>query len=207
MKRDMRMVLMVVLVTAFVLWCSPASAHQPQHDRGWNSASERQGYEDGLRYGQHDRSVGKPSRPTDSQAYNDADRGYSSRFGSKDQYKADYRRGYVRGYQEGYGGRGAYGDDRRNRGEDWPHDDRDRNDRHDRGYRSAGERQGYEDGLRYGQHDRSAGKPFRPTDSQAYNDANRGYSSRFGSKDQYKADYRRGYVRGYEEAYGRGNRH
>ena len=35
----------------------------------------------------------------------DADRGYSSAFGNRDQYKSIYRQGYEQGYQQGYGRR------------------------------------------------------------------------------------------------------
>jgi len=208
MKYSLRNQIWLLAFAAAIIVCTPslALAFQPQRgmDNGQrpSSAAERNGYQDGLRYGQHDRSVGKPSRPTDSQAYNDANRGYNFRFGNRDRYKVEYRRGYVRGYQQAYNDRipsrdGMNRDRRDNNG-------RDRNDMRDNRNGptgSAAERRGYEDGLRYGQHDRNVNKPFRPTDSQAYNDANSGYNSRFGNRDRYKVEYRQGYVKGYEQGY------
>jgi len=209
MKHSLRNPIWLLTFAVAVIVCTPslALAFQPQRGMDYgqrpSSAAERNGYEDGLRYGQHDRNVNKPSRPTDSQAYNDANRGYNSRFGSRDRYKVEYRRGYVNGYEQGY--RGNYRDNMNRDRRD--NNDRNRNDM--RGNRNgpvgnAAERRGYEDGLRYGQHDRNVNKPFRPTDSQAYNDANSGYNSRFGDRDRYKVDYRQGYVKGYEQGY-RGN--
>lgn len=80
---------------------------------GWGNGNGRygagngyqQGYQNGLSYGQHDRSVGKPFRPTDSQVYDDGDRGYNSAYGDKGMYKQQFRQGYQQGYQRGYYGR------------------------------------------------------------------------------------------------------
>ena len=64
------------------------------------------------------------------------------------------------------------------------------------GYGSGFQR-GFQTGLQYGQHDRMAGKAFRPTDSQIYqNGGNMGGAN--GS--QFRQGYQQGYQRGY---YGR----
>ncbi len=208
---------LLALAVVVALWAPSLSVAQQRgtdNRREQGSPGERQGYRDGLSYGQHDRQAGKPSRPTDAQIYRDAVNGYNPSMGKRDEYRTDYRRGYVRGYEEGYSGRGSgYGNEGMRRG------DRDRDegrpDIGDRGNRgmgpfaagSPGERQGYRDGLSYGQHDRQAGKPSRPTDAQIYRDAVNGYNLGMGNRDQYRTDYRRGYVRGYEEGYsGRGFR-
>ncbi len=205
---------LLALAVAVALWAPSLSAAQQRRmddRRGQGSPGEQQGYRDGLSYGQHDRQVGKPSRPTDAQIYHDAINGYQPNMGNRNQYRLDYRRGYVRGYEQGYN---------RNRGyEAMRKGDRDRDQERpvtgDRGNRgigrfaagSPGERQGYRDGLSYGQHDRQVGKPSRPTDAQIYRDAVNGYNLNMGNRDQYRLDYRRGYVRGYEEGYnGRSSR-
>lgn len=63
------------------------------------------GYNDGLLAGQKDRSTGHSFRPQENKGYRDADKGYSSSIGSKDQYKQVYRDGFMQGYQRGYYGR------------------------------------------------------------------------------------------------------
>jgi hypothetical protein len=63
------------------------------------------GYNDGLLAGQKDRSTGHSFRPTQNKGYQDADKGYSSSVGDKNQYKQVYRDGFMQGYQRGYYGR------------------------------------------------------------------------------------------------------
>ena len=63
------------------------------------------GYNDGLLAGQKDRSTGHSFRPQQNKGYQDADKGYSSSLGDKNQYKQVYRDGFMQGYQRGYYGR------------------------------------------------------------------------------------------------------
>jgi hypothetical protein len=60
------------------------------------------GYQDGLLDGRNDRDSGHSFRPTDTDNYKHADRGYNDSFGSKDSWKSAYRQGYADGYREGY---------------------------------------------------------------------------------------------------------
>lgn len=60
------------------------------------------GYQDGLMDGRNDRSSGHSFRPTDTDNYKHADRGYRDDFGNKDSWKAAYRTGYADGYREGF---------------------------------------------------------------------------------------------------------
>lgn len=60
---------------------------------------------------------------------------------------------------------------------------------------------GYQDGLLDGRNDRDTGHSFRPTDTDNYKHADRGYRDQFGSKDAWKSAYRQGYADGYREAY------
>lgn len=92
--------------------------------------------------------------------------------------RAAYRNGYLRGYREV----SSY-----NRGDD---------DRDDYA-RRLGSEDGYNDGIR----DRRTGHSFRPTHSDHYEDADRGYDRRFGDKRYYKQVYREGYRQGYDRGY------
>lgn len=89
----------------------PATAQwHDNHDRDRGASNggrqaEDVGYRDGMNDGRHDRQTGHSFRPTNDDNYKNADRGYSSSMGSKQQYKDTYRRGYERGYNEGYGHR------------------------------------------------------------------------------------------------------
>jgi hypothetical protein len=79
----------------------------------------------------------------------------------------------------------------------WAHDDYYyREQVRDRGYQV-----GYEDGLRYGRHDRGAGLRFNYK-SHLWDEGDSGFQSWMGSHDHYKQSYRSGYENGYREAYG-----
>ena len=169
-------------------------------DRDWDRSNQkayRDGYSDGQKAARHRGNSGK---------YNN-------------HYRAgDDRRAYDVGYRRGYGN----GDGSWNNG-DW-RNDRDRN--HDgRDDRSGhpfggvlGQQQGnypnngaygvgnargvgYNDGLLAGQKDRSTGHSFRPTQNKGYQDADKGYNSSIGDKNQYKQVYRDGFMQGYQRGY------
>jgi hypothetical protein len=82
--------------------------HDRDHDRdgghGGNQAY-RNGYEQGMSYGQHDSRARKPSRPTDSNVYQNGTYGFNKNYGHVDDYKRDFRQGYQDGYMRGYNGR------------------------------------------------------------------------------------------------------
>jgi hypothetical protein len=62
---------------------------------------------------------------------------------------------------------------------------------------------GFRDGLEKGREDRGDNDSFDPVRHAWYRSANRGYNSRYGTRDQYKLAYRDGFEAGYEQAYGR----
>ncbi len=76
-----------------------------------NAAASQWGYRDGLQAGQRDRSSGHSCRPTQWEAYRDADHGMSSSGGyyNSNQYKQQYRQAFMQGYQQGYGNGYGYG--------------------------------------------------------------------------------------------------
>ncbi len=152
-------------------------------DRDQERWRDHRAYQDGYRDGQRDR--GKRFHPRGAQ------------------WKGEDRDIYNAGYRAGFNGRGEFEHDR-----DWNRDrDRDRDgipDREERGSRRGGTpayRTGYDDGVRYGQHDVQARKAFKPTDSNAYEKATNGYNTRYGTVDEYKSEYRRGYQDGYQRGY------
>ena len=65
------------------------------------------GYQEGLSYGQSDRSRCKSYEPTGGGHYQSGTDGYNSSYGDKSAYKNAYRQGYLAGYQRGYNGGGG----------------------------------------------------------------------------------------------------
>jgi len=95
--------------------------------------------------------------------------------------RAAYRNGYLRGYREVRG---------------------DSDDYYRGRYPDPARRMGYQDGYNDGLRDWRTGHSFRPTHSDHYEDADRGYHDRFGDKSYYKQVYRDAYRQGYERGYG-----
>ena len=117
---------------------------------------------------------------------------------------ADDRRSYESGYDQGY--QTARNADR--------NADRDRSGQNDQyGTRAESNgnlatQNGFQDGANQGLQDRQAGHSSRATKHHDYKEGNRGYSSSFGSKEQFKASYRQAYIQGYEKGYnGQGSDH
>jgi len=77
------------------------------YNRGGNPA-QQVGYTDGVNDGRQDRQTGHSFRPTQQQAYKNADHNYSQAYGGRQQYKDAYRVAYQQGYQQGYNGGGSY---------------------------------------------------------------------------------------------------
>lgn len=71
------------------------------------------------------------------------------------------------------------------------------------GYGNEAGRIGYQEGFNYGQNDRSRGRGFNATGSEAYEEADAGYNSSFGDKNAYRQTFRDAYVQGYQAGYGR----
>jgi len=111
-----------------------------------------------------------------------------------------------------------YGDDRRNtRNQDTRYRDRD-NGVYERGYPSAGTSNtypnnrgygnnsvpfdnGYRDGLEKGREDARDNDSYDPVRHGWYRSGDRGYNSRYGTRETYKLTYRDGFDAGYEEGY------
>ncbi len=193
-----RQLLLLTLAGGLIAGAVPARAQSWQNDQGsrWQDRDDREArdrdrerwrdhraYQDGYRDGQRDR--GKRFHPRGAQ------------------WKGEDRNIYNAGYRAGFNGRGDLYRDR----DGYRDRDRDRDgipDRVEGDYRRGGSqayRNGHTDGLWYGQHDAQARKPFKPTDSNAYEKATAGYNTSYGSVDEYKREYRRGYQEGYQRGY------
>ena len=78
---------------------------------GINSVAYDNGYQKGLEKGRQDGRDRDSYDPVRYKEYRNADNGYNSRYGSKDQYKVAYRDGFEAGYSQAYranGGRMPY---------------------------------------------------------------------------------------------------
>jgi hypothetical protein len=86
-------------------------AQYPQERGGYGYESEgfRRGYEDGLNKGREDVRDRDSFDPARHSWYRNADRGYNSRYGSREEYKAEYRRGFLAAYESVHDGRQASG--------------------------------------------------------------------------------------------------
>jgi hypothetical protein len=106
-----------------------------------------------------------------------------------------------------YGDEYGYRD--RNRNYPYGNNDRDRyGDRYPNGngsnrygYNSVPYDNGYRDGLEKGREDARDRDSYDPVRHSWYRSGNRGYNSRYGTKDQYKLVYRDGFEAGYDQAY------
>jgi hypothetical protein len=104
----------------------------------------------------------------------DVRNGRNDRYGRDDRYGQDDR----------YGRNGQYG---RQSGQ--------------YGRQSIGFDQGYNDGIAKAQEDMRDGDRYDVARHAWYKSADRGYNSRYGSKEDYRTEYRSGFVEGYDNTY------
>ena len=160
-----------------------------------------EGYRDGARAGGDDARDGRAFEYQRHRDYRDADRGYQSRGGRRDDYKQQYRAGFVAGYRDGYysgGGRGTSRGAGPGRAPSY-------------GSRSGypgrapvtevaysnGFDEGYRKGLDDGR-DRDRPDPWRHS---RYRNADQGYRRQYGPRSVYQQAYRAAFERGYDQGY------
>lgn len=181
-----------------------AREHHDRDDRGNNYAYQA-GYRNGFDLGQSDRSQGAQYN-YNSDDYRDADRGYNPDAGNRDEYRQAYQDGYVAGYNDGFygrNGRDQYQDQSSNQGNEEEEEEAHHHhhgDR-DRGYQSAAQQIGYQDGITDGRNDALKRKKFKPEKHDAFKDGDHGYRHDYGDKGVYKQQYRQAYTEGYEDGY------
>ena len=83
----------------------PDSRYPSQRNGNYGSVAFRQGYQDGVEKAREDTRDGDKYDPARHGWYKSANRGYDSRYGSREQYAAEYRDGFLDGYREAYRGR------------------------------------------------------------------------------------------------------
>ncbi len=163
--------------------------------QSYSEVAQNTGYRDGLEKGRNDARQGKSFNPERHDAYREADHGYRSSFGNKEEYRQRYREAFRTGYEEGYrGDRGR----RPGRGINRPED---RSEPRGPGYSEVAQNTGYRDGLEKGRNDARQGKSFNLERHDAYREADHGYRSSFGNREDYRQQYRESFRRGYEEGY------
>ena len=87
---------------------------------GYNSVPYDNGYRDGLEKGREDARDRDSFDPVRHSWYRSGNRGYNSRYGTKDQYKLVYRDGFEAGYAQGYRNNGGYSTPSRGARFPWP---------------------------------------------------------------------------------------
>jgi len=193
MRLGMRMALVILLVA---LLGTLAAAQT------YSEVARNTGYRDGLDKGQNDARQSKSYNLERHDAYKDADHGYRSSLGSKEDYRREYREAFKQGYEQGYrGDRGRGG--RRSGGT--------RTDPYDRpGYTSGqggsasletARNTGYRDGLEKGRSDAQERKSYNLERHDGFREADHGYRDSFGDREQYRREYREAFRQGYEEGY------
>ena len=76
---------------------------------GYNSVPYDNGYRDGLDKGREDAQDRDSYDPVRHSWYRSGDRGYNSRYGTRESYKLAYRDGFEAGYEQSYRGVRGYG--------------------------------------------------------------------------------------------------
>ena len=197
MLRDLKRAL---VATGMILALGSFALGQDQNSRG-SYGSQRgyqQGYNDGFQHGREDRNR-RADRNYESDNYRRGDRGYDSNSGDRSRFAAAYRQGYQAGYDDGYNGRNARPNDAYGRG-GYGRDNRNR--RGGYGSNNVAYDNGYRDGIDGARSDMRENKRFDYNDHGWYQDADHGYSSRYGSRELYQQQYRQGYEAGYRETFG-----
>jgi hypothetical protein len=88
----------------------PNSNTYPNNGRSnVNSVAYDSGYRDGLEKGREDANRNNSYDPVRHSWYRSGDRGYNSRYGTKDSYKLTYRDGFEAGYDQSYRQLRGYG--------------------------------------------------------------------------------------------------
>ena len=205
-----------LLLVAGLAAAAPAEAQVRRGQPGYGAydsgrVAYDQGYREGLQYGSRDARENRNFDYDRHRAYKDADRGYDRRYGARGQYRQAFRQGFAEGYRDGYGryGRGRavprndpyygrYPDSRRypdyGRSPSYPGSGR-------YGYASPAYDKGFEDGYKKGREDGEDRDRFDPGRHKWYREGDRGYNSRYGSREQWKREYRDAFRRGYEQGY------
>lgn len=162
----------------------------------WYRVAHDEGYRVGLARGEADARARVDFDYARGSDYQRADIGYRRDMTSLDRYRRVFRQGYTLGYEEGYR---VDADVRRTRGPSSIRGDVRRSATTDIAFEY-----GFADGYKAGIEDRRDNDRFNPTDSDAYEDGDRGYERRYGERELYRVEYRDGFHAGYTRGYREG---
>jgi hypothetical protein len=186
----------------------------PRDQYGYNNQyGYSEGFNRGLRAGEEDARRNQTFNYTDEGDYRDADAGYRSQYGDRNRYRTDFRRGFEEGYRSGFGrtDNGRYTDNRDGNLPPWSNGRGNANGRAGRYDNYSTNNQyaletGYNDGYEAGLTDGRARRRDDPVAESRYRSGDRGYNSRYGTREAYKTDYRRAFLQGYDRGYDDGRR-
>src|SRR5688572_18653815 len=85
-------------------WTNPNINNRNSGTNGYNSVPYDNGYRDGLEKGREDLQDRDSYDPVRHSWYRSGDRGYNSRYGTRESYKLTYRDGFEAGYEQAYRG-------------------------------------------------------------------------------------------------------
>jgi hypothetical protein len=214
----------MLLVAALLVGAGSAVA-SAQWRQGYTDLAWDAGYRDGLRAGEDDARDGRAFEYQRSRDYRDADNGYNSRYGSKDQWKQRYREGFIGGYRDSYstaGGRAVPRDNRYPGGQppygagrpapdSWP-GTRPGNGPvwggrggpswgGTRGATNYAYANGFQEGYEAGRKDGERNRSYDLWRDNDYRKATKGYDRDYGSREAYQQGFRGGFERGYDQGY------
>lgn len=210
-------ILTLTLAAVAVTWLAAAPADAQVRRRypgpdvgvaGDQRGAYDNGYREGLEAGRRDSRDRRDGGPHRHDAYRRADRGYSSWYGNRDDYRDAFRRGFEAGYHTAYRG-GGYGygvPPAAPYGGYGPPPARGDSYGYGSGYgygpgRGIGFENGFNDGYREGLDASRKGRRYDPVGEKRYREGDHGYKGRYGSRDYYKRDYREGFRAGYDRAF------
>jgi hypothetical protein len=194
--------------TALVQRTAAQSRDQGRDSQYAGSLDARQhGYEHAYRDGADRARQDRERRASYSLKENDYQsgaRGYERAFGDKAEYMQGYREGYKRGYDDVFNGRAGqysqlYG--RPQSGGRMTSRDDDVYAQRPYSATDMAFDTGYRDGLTIGQQDRGRRGRSNYRENDSYRNADLGYRSSYGDRDDYKVQFRDGFERGYEDGF------
>jgi hypothetical protein len=173
---------------------APASEalNQQRDYRDFERRAYDNGFRSGVERGERDARERRDFRVERSRSYRDGDEGFRG-YGDRDIYRRFFQDGFRAGYGDGYN-RVARFDRGRFVTPVVPYPG-------NRAYASVAARSGYRDGFEAGRDDGREGEAYDPRRAKRYREADRDYTGRSGTRDDYKRDYRAAFEDGYAQGY------
>ena len=187
----------VYVLSSILLIAAPACATgtyyggQRRAVRNDERVAYQNGFERGVRNGEHDARDRRDFSYARDREYRDADWGYRRGAIDRDDYRRAFRDGFQAGYTE------AFNRAARN----YPRAIAPQPIRPGIVRRSPAVEIGYRDGLEAGREDARDRRRYDAIHPKRYREGDHDYDSRYGSREEYKREYRAAFQQGYEEGY------